>query len=148
MMKKVWKNRKGVSPVIATILMVAITVVLAAVLYVMVMGFNNPANNTPTGTLTYAKSGATYTVTLQSISKNDVTRTDTKFLITPLAAGVVRSDSGNTAAGGKNLTGATGTFCTAGDYALLALPAGSYTVSVLYVPSGNNIASTTIVVAA
>ena len=39
MMKKIWKNRSGVSPVIATILMVAITVVLAAVLYVMVMGF-------------------------------------------------------------------------------------------------------------
>ncbi|HPD09254.1 MAG TPA: type IV pilin, partial [Methanomassiliicoccales archaeon] len=33
------KNTKAVSPVIATILMVAITVVLAAVLYVMVMGF-------------------------------------------------------------------------------------------------------------
>ncbi len=42
MMKKMWKIRKdksAVSPVIATILMVAITVVLAAVLYVMVMGF-------------------------------------------------------------------------------------------------------------
>ena len=41
-MKKMWKIRKdksAVSPVIATILMVAITVVLAAVLYVMVMGF-------------------------------------------------------------------------------------------------------------
>lgn len=39
-MKKIWTERKdeGVSPVIATILMVAITVVLAAVLYVMVMG--------------------------------------------------------------------------------------------------------------
>ena len=40
MMKKMWKkNTKAVSPVIATILMVAIIVVLAAVLYVMVMGF-------------------------------------------------------------------------------------------------------------
>ena len=38
MMKKSWK-KSAVSPVIATILMVAITVVLAAVLYVMVMGF-------------------------------------------------------------------------------------------------------------
>jgi len=41
-MKKIWSIRKdaeGVSPVIATILMVAITVVLAAVLYVMVLGF-------------------------------------------------------------------------------------------------------------
>ncbi len=51
-MKRIWKtttplrkaSRKdqGVSPVIATILMVAITVVLAAVLYVMVMGINPP----------------------------------------------------------------------------------------------------------
>ena len=36
-MKNTWRNKDGVSPVIATILMVAITVVLAAVLYVMVM---------------------------------------------------------------------------------------------------------------
>lgn len=42
-MKKLWslrKNDHAVSPVIATILMVAITVVLAAVLYVMVLGFS------------------------------------------------------------------------------------------------------------
>ncbi|MEW5936475.1 MAG: archaellin/type IV pilin N-terminal domain-containing protein [Candidatus Thermoplasmatota archaeon] len=38
-MKRVWKQKEGVSPVIATILMVAITVVLAAVLYVMVSGY-------------------------------------------------------------------------------------------------------------
>jgi flagellin-like protein len=38
-MKRIWKNKEGVSPVIATILMVAITVVLAAVLYVMVSGY-------------------------------------------------------------------------------------------------------------
>jgi len=40
-MKKLWlihKDEEAVSPVIATILMVAITVVLAAVLYVMVSG--------------------------------------------------------------------------------------------------------------
>ncbi|MFQ6107503.1 MAG: archaellin/type IV pilin N-terminal domain-containing protein [Thermoplasmata archaeon] len=40
-MKRAWivrKNEEAVSPVIATILMVAITVVLAAVLYVMVSG--------------------------------------------------------------------------------------------------------------
>jgi flagellin-like protein len=48
-MKKTWAIRKdaeGVSPVIATILMVAITVVLAAVLYVMVLGFGG-TQNTP-----------------------------------------------------------------------------------------------------
>ncbi|MCJ2555797.1 MAG: type IV pilin [Candidatus Thermoplasmatota archaeon] len=37
-MKYIRRNEKAVSPVIATILMVAITVVLAAVLYVMVSG--------------------------------------------------------------------------------------------------------------
>ncbi len=51
-MKKIWKTRKeeeGVSPVIATILMVAITVVLAAVLYVMVIGFTPPQNDASAG---------------------------------------------------------------------------------------------------
>jgi archaeal type IV pilus assembly protein PilA len=52
MMKKIWKNRSGVSPVIATILMVAITVVLAAVLYVMVMGFGTGPSSNPTVSLT------------------------------------------------------------------------------------------------
>jgi archaeal type IV pilus assembly protein PilA len=56
MMKKIWKNRSGVSPVIATILMVAITVVLAAVLYVMVMGFGGSTPQAPAATLT--KSGS------------------------------------------------------------------------------------------
>jgi len=52
-MRKVYKNRneEAVSPVIATILMVAITVVLAAVLYVMVMGMaDTDTSNTPTAT--------------------------------------------------------------------------------------------------
>jgi flagellin-like protein len=54
-MKKIWAVRKdaeGVSPVIATILMVAITVVLAAVLYVMVLGFGGTSTQTPTSSLT------------------------------------------------------------------------------------------------
>jgi flagellin-like protein len=49
-MKKIWAVRKdseAVSPVIATILMVAITVVLAAVLYVMVLGFGGTSGSTP-----------------------------------------------------------------------------------------------------
>ncbi len=53
-MRKIWKqrNEEGVSPVIATILMVAITVVLAAVLYVMVIGLvDNDGRRTPAGAL-------------------------------------------------------------------------------------------------
>ncbi|HQD87739.1 MAG TPA: type IV pilin [Methanomassiliicoccaceae archaeon] len=52
MRKRHWRDRKGVSPVIATILMVAITVVLAAVLYVMVMSLGGDTAVTPTGQVT------------------------------------------------------------------------------------------------
>ena len=80
MMKKMWKNRSGVSPVIATILMVAITVVLAAVLYVMVMGFGTNPSNNATGAIGPAhKVDATkYTVTVTSVSQNDILFTDCK----------------------------------------------------------------------
>jgi len=61
MMKKMWKkNTKAVSPVIATILMVAITVVLAAVLYVMVMGFGGSETaQAPAVTLSKTTTGGT-----------------------------------------------------------------------------------------
>jgi len=58
-MKKIWAMRKdfsAVSPVIATILMVAITVVLAAVLYVMVLGIGGGGGAAPPITLTSAAS--------------------------------------------------------------------------------------------
>jgi flagellin-like protein len=45
---KTFSDERGVSPVIAVILMVAITVVLASVLYVMVSGWFDPIKKTPT----------------------------------------------------------------------------------------------------
>ena len=47
-----WRKAKkrGVSPIIATILLVAITVVLAAVLYVLISGLTRGPGNTPLGT--------------------------------------------------------------------------------------------------
>ena len=67
-MKKLWNARKdseGVSPVIATILMVAITVVLAAILMVMVMGMTG--SPTPTSA-TLSASDSAGTVTVQIIN--------------------------------------------------------------------------------
>jgi len=52
-MKNMWKKEEGVSPVIAVILMVAITVVLAAVLYVMVSGMMSTTQTTPTGAMNF-----------------------------------------------------------------------------------------------
>jgi len=71
MMKKMWKNRSGVSPVIATILMVAITVVLAAVLYVMVMGFGGSNAQTPTASLSKSTTGTAHQekITIASVSE-------------------------------------------------------------------------------
>ena len=86
-MKKIWAIRKdaeGVSPVIATILMVAITVVLAAVLYVMVLGFGTTSTTTPTAT--YQKASVTVTngvqVNIVSITKTDVPWSDVKVQLT------------------------------------------------------------------
>jgi len=59
-MKKIWtmkKETEAVSPVIATILMVAITVVLAAVLYVMVLGIGGGGNVAPAIGLSASVSG-------------------------------------------------------------------------------------------
>ncbi len=50
------KSKRGVSPIIATILLVAITVVLAAVLYILISGLTKGPGNTPLGTaLTLSK---------------------------------------------------------------------------------------------
>ena len=50
--KKAWRRarKRGVSPIIATILLVAITVVLAAVLYILDSGLTKGPGNTPLGT--------------------------------------------------------------------------------------------------
>ena len=143
-MKKSWKNRSAVSPVIATILMVAITVVLAAVLYVMVMGYRGN-DTTPVGALTYDRTTDGYTISLSSISRADVLVADTKFLITP-ASGIARTDG---LAIGESLTplfnGAL--YVTSGDYATITiLNEGTYIISLQYAPTGNNIATSTITI--
>ncbi len=68
-MKKSWAFRKdaaAVSPVIATILMVAITVVLAAVLYVMVLGFGGTSNTPNVQILSKTSVTGGYNVALTS----------------------------------------------------------------------------------
>jgi len=70
-MKKIWamrKDKSAVSPVIATILMVAITVVLAAVLYVMVLGLGGTSTITPTIATNKGSSSTATTWTVTAIS--------------------------------------------------------------------------------
>jgi len=90
-MKKIWAIRKdaeAVSPVIATILMVAITVVLAAVLYVMVLGFGGTSTQTPTSSITKSTVSNGVKYTFAPMSK-DTPWGDVSILI--------QDQSGNTA---------------------------------------------------
>ncbi len=79
-MKKIWAIRKdseGVSPVIATILMVAITVVLAAVLYVMVLGFGGTSSTPGINVLRKSSLGSgfkvEFTAPTSEVAWSDVT---------------------------------------------------------------------------
>jgi len=70
MQRRIVKDEQAVSPVIAVILMVAITVVLAAVLYVWAMSFlETTEKNAPTGSLMASEDGSgVWTVNIVKIS--------------------------------------------------------------------------------
>jgi flagellin-like protein len=163
MMKKIWKKRKNseaVSPVIATILMVAITVVLAAVLYVMVMGFGTTGNQTPQGSFT----GTPTSVTNGYQLNFGVVTPSTKFIDCKvvITVGGVAATAQTIVLAGQNFVGpnmgvkwtdlaADGTI-SQGDYVTVtggtitvpaALPAGTYIVTILFTSTGGSICSQT-----
>jgi archaeal type IV pilus assembly protein PilA len=111
-------KKDAVSPVIATILMVAITVVLAAVLYVMVMGFGGQGGQeTPTITMTYQKNtGSNYTFTVVGVTANDIKWTDITPVISGPASGAALNipNSGNVGAGDASWF----TYVTPGTYSI------------------------------
>ena len=82
-MKNVFMMRKkkdAVSPVIATILMVAITVVLAAVLYVMVMGYGSGGGTSaPAASLAKQTSTSGVTVVITISPSADASKIGVKF---------------------------------------------------------------------
>lgn len=83
MMKRIWAMRKdseAVSPVIATILMVAITVVLAAVLYVMVLGFTPTTSSNIVISFSQGSSATNYTLTVSAIQGGTLQLTDCRAL--------------------------------------------------------------------
>jgi len=85
-MKKLWlirKDEEAVSPVIATILMVAITVVLAAVLYVMVSGLLGGGGGGAAKSVGFspASAGNNWTLTVASVSASGISYATTTFKI-------------------------------------------------------------------
>jgi flagellin-like protein len=91
--KKMAKRLKdsGVSPVIATILMVAITVVLAAVLYVMVSGFTHSPGTANSAGLTESSNttaSGNYVITISSISASNIPISNLKVVISGATTGL------------------------------------------------------------
>ncbi len=85
-MRKLWlirKDQEAVSPVIATILMVAITVVLAAVLYVMVSGLLGGGGTTTAKSVGFSRSSAgnNWTLSVSSTTGSGLSYTSTTFKI-------------------------------------------------------------------
>jgi flagellin-like protein len=163
-MKKNWAIRKdaeAVSPVIATILMVAITVVLAAVLYVMVLGFGGGGTQTPTMQVTKSSTSTGLRFTVAGITKDtqwgdmkvllqNGTTTDSWTLTTAGLTGTAgkTSNGGAQAIGGgknvyMNVTDLVGNgFINGGDYIALEpgtafSSASTYTLTLIYVPTGS-----------
>jgi len=68
MIKKIWKNEEAVSPVIAVILMVAITVVLAAVLYVWAQSFAGEGGSITTIAWSVSVEGDNYIIEIIDVA--------------------------------------------------------------------------------
>lgn len=150
-MKKIWnKKDEAVSPVIATILMVAITVVLAAVLYVMVIGFGGGSTSTPAGSWNAVQATTTTTAKLTfGTSTKTIAPMDVKFILKqggntvatfafqapPTKSPEWLNNSGITCAYYDN--NPAGNAVSAGDYIIIGAlaPGQSYTLEVYHIPS-------------
>jgi archaeal type IV pilus assembly protein PilA len=133
MYKKMWKMRKdksAVSPVIATILMVAITVVLAAVLYVMVMGFGGSTASTAPA-VTLQKNGNVVTIAINPQTA------DTKMGVTINGVGPYTLDIAAKAAliaAGVTAVETNNAKISTGD--TLTVAANVTSIQLVYIPSG------------
>ena len=96
------KGKRGVSPIIATILLVAITVVLAAVLYILVSGYIGGTGSKP---LSFSPSGSTpstagtgsstsYYDTLSVSASSGLTTAEFGLKITGVTGSVITAYSG------------------------------------------------------
>ena len=98
------KKDKAVSAIIGTILIVAITVVLAATLYAVLGGFSGLIGKpTPTASMTVSVTGSTsYNITFTSVSSN-VSLSDTELKLVSTTGTTVESAYGHGYY--KNVTG-------------------------------------------
>ncbi len=163
-MKVLYKKEKGVSPVIATILMVAITVVLASAVYLIVSGYFSGAPSKPvaigvttsttatatqflisSGNISISKS-TPLTITLSFSNNRTVSTATITTLSTSTIPFINSTSSGKTAGTGTIYTITGNTYLAAGDYIAISvggapLPPGT---TVTWTYNGNVIYKTTL----
>ena len=131
--KRMAKRKKdsGVSPVIATILMVAITVVLAAVLYVMVSGFtHSPGTANSAGLTENQLTTYNWTVSISSVSASNIPLSNLKIVISGVAgATTTYSFANSTWNSGTPQGNITVTFSHAGNSATYLSAGDSFTIT-------------------
>jgi flagellin-like protein len=129
------KGRRGVSPIIATILLVAITVVLAAVLYILISGLTKGPGNTPLGTALavntpVASSGGTV-YTMGIIPSSGLTPAGMNFEVVSSSGTILGSGTTVEIFGSNGCALATFTFATntwaGGGAGTACVPAGTTT---------------------
>lgn len=165
------KNKsEAVSPVIATILLVGITVVLAATLYVMVFGFGGNTNTPPAAAFTKASVTDGFKFTFTPFSK-DTTWDQISIVLTDDSSAISFTNTTTASMSGHGGTMMTMTHCVGsralgnltvwmnatdlagngyvnqGDCVTLTTAGGkfsnstTYTISLLYKPTGDTITS-------
>ncbi len=129
-LKEVIERDEAVSPIIATILLVAITVILASTLYLALGGFfKSGTTSTPTVgvsvTNTTAAGGSfTYTITVSAPSSNTISWASTEWIITNGTGHVTLVNTTNgwiANSGNYKITGSTGNYVTGGDVLTLTI---------------------------
>ena len=109
-------NKRAVSPIIATILLVAITVVLAAVLYILVTGLIG-GSHTVTSTIGVSETGVTTCASTTPVATDNayvLTVASTSATVTTANVGITITQSGQ-ASPTPPVTMAAGNSATAGD---------------------------------
>jgi len=109
-------DERAVSPVIGVILMVAITVILAAVIGTFVLGLGDNISEEPRAGASFSQSGTDVTVTFSNAGNLDPVAITIEGDCSPLA-GTSLSSIGNTASGS----------CSSGDTITVTGTAGSQT---------------------
>jgi flagellin-like protein len=132
--KKLWEDKTGVSPIIAVILMVAITVVLAATIYVWVSGFGGGGTGAPSMAMTDDRADDLLRV---SSADSDIKWTD--ISVQCAQAGVTKADVTTIGDGGT-----TTAYVQAGDTLSYADGSGTFDITLIYTPDNAEIGTWTV----